>query len=450
MTPSELARALEDNSHRAEQRLREAEQALYAGSEHEAQLEHQIASKLGDIASLQLHDTAALDARTRQQLEQREQAQTALVQALKQAEQVIGNTLPKHDALRQDIAQLEKQVQEQLEQNPEARLLLTQLEAAQQAEQGGHSSYEEIRDECETKLQGYAGSRLYSYLKARDYGTDRYRPKPLQRPLDNYLARCVDFQRNQANEQILLTMQARNESARQARSAIREQLQAQYQPHLEQACEKLGMPKLQTEEQALSTLLSESKARATSLQAQLIEFAEQRDPYLTGIRQTITERLKARPMAELIAAAAQTPDPRDDVLVSELQLLHGRLNAFRQGQKSLQDRVADRRHYYERAKAIEHGLRDQDFLDDECEYTLDQPIKHILGEYMRGALDQEAVEEILNEGRDYETPYSRKSFYISNSYSSGGFAGRSSSSSSSGFSTSRSSGGGGFRTTDSF
>jgi len=426
MTPIALSRALEDNSHQAEQQLREAEQALYAGSDYEAQLEHQIASKLGDIASLQLQDTSGLDARARQQLEQREQAQAALLRALQQAEQIIANTLAKHYALCEDIAKLEAQMHEQLEQDPESRQLLRELEAAQQAERGGNSSYEEIRNECTSKLQDYAGSRLYSFLKARNYGTERYRPKPLQRPLDNYLARCVDFHRNQANEQILLTMQARNETVRQARGALLEQLQTQYQRQLEQAREVLGMQNLLAEEQMLSALLSESKARATSLQVQLHEFAEQRDPYLASIRQTITEWLKARPLAELIAAAAQTPDTCDDMLVAELQLLHGRLNAFRQGQKTLQDRIADKRRYYERAKAIEHGLRTEHFKDAYHEYTLRHPIEQILGEYMRGAADQRAIEDTLNEGRMYMPPSHRDLTYIWDSYSSGDAAGRSS------------------------
>lgn len=444
MTPSALFRALEDNSRQAEQQLREAEQALYEGSEQQARLEQRIASRLGDIVSLQLQDTAALDERSRQQLEQREQAQAALLQTLEQAERIIGNTLTKHYALRQDIAKLDAQAQEHLEQDPASRQLLCQLEAAQQAEQSAHSGYQEIRDECASKLQGYAGNPLYAFLNARHYGTQHYRPYPLQRALDNYLARRVDFHANLANEQMLLAMQARNESLRPARSTLREQLEAQYQPLLEQARQLFGMPKLQAEEQVLSTLLSESKVRAASLQAQLTEFAEQRDPYLSSIRQTITERLKARPLAELVAAAAQTPDTRDDVLAAELQVLHARLEDLRKGQKTLQKRVANRRLYYERAKAIEHALRTEHFQDARHEYTLRHSIEQILGEYMRGAADQKAIEKILNEGREYVTPRHRGSTRSSSSDSS------SSSSSSSGFRTTSSSGGGGFRTTDSF
>ncbi|MFK3773287.1 hypothetical protein [Pseudomonas sp. NPDC089406] len=447
MTPSALFRALEDNSRQAEQQLREAEQALYAGSDQQARLEHQIACKLGEIASLQLQDTAALDLQTRQQLEQREQAQAALLQTLQQAERIIANTLGKHHAARQNLEQLDARAQDLLEQNPASRQLLEQLEAARQAEQHAHAGYEEIRSECDSKLHGYTSNPLYTFLKARQYGTEHYRPYPLQGMLDNYLARRVDFHTNQANERILLSMQARNETVRQARSEAHAQLQAQYQQQLDEARQALGMQNMLAEEQVLNTLLKESKARASSLQVQLSEFSQQRDPHLLGIRQTITERLKARPLAELMLAAAQTPDTRDDLLVSELQVLHARLEDAGQALKTLQNRAQNRRQHYERAKAIEHGLRTEHYQDSRHEYQLRHPIEQILAEYMRGAADQQAIEKLLDEGREYVAPRHRGNGRSSSSYSSGGFSGGSSSS---GFRTSSSSGGGGFRTTDSF
>lgn len=454
MTPTALSNALESNTRQAEQQLREAERALYAESEQQTRLEHLISSKLADIASLQLRIDPMRDLQTRQLFEQRERTHAALTQELEDVEGLIARRLEALQAVRSNLDRLDSQSQDLLEQDPAVRQLSEQLDEALQAEQQAHASYDEIRDECASKLQGYNSNPLYRFLKANHYGTEQYRPRLFQRAFDNYLARRVGFRVNYANEQILLTMQARNETLRQALGEAREQLQAQHHQQLDKARETFGMPALRVEEQGLSTLVSEGKAQARSLQAQLADFAQKRDPYLQQIRQDIADQLQARPLAELIVEAAKTPSPHDDVLVNDLQLLHARLREIQQRLHGLQDQALDKRRLYDRAKALEYALRNDHFSDPCHEYQLSPPIEQVLADYMSGLLDQQAVEKRLDDGREYVAPRHRGNKPHSTGRSSGGSSSdgfrTSGSSGGGGFSSSRSSGGGGFRTTGSF
>jgi len=451
MTPTALANALENNSRQAEQQLREVEQALYVESDQETQHEHLIASKLTEIAGLQLEFDPAQDQQTRLLLDQRKHAWTDLGQELEKVERLIASSLEQHRQVRKTIDALGIHARQQLEQDPTFLQLLEQLDAAHLAEQQAEAGYEEIRNECASKLQDYAANPVYGFLKGRQYGTEQYRPWPFMRTLDDYLARKVNFRVNHANEQILLAMQARNETQGQTLGDARIHLQIQHQQRLDSIRDTLGAQALMAEEQKLNALLSETKARANALHEQQAAFTEQRDPRMLQIRQGIANRLNARPLSELILEAAQTPDSRDDVLVSDLQLLHARLREVQQRLKAVRDDAADKRRLYDRAKFLQSALRTDQYQDEKHEYELPRPIDQVLADYMSGLLDLQSVQKLLDEARQYIPPHRRGNagehhWRPRSDRAPGG----SSSSASGGFRTTGSSGGGGFRTTDSF
>ncbi|MDU9389663.1 hypothetical protein [Pseudomonas sp. zfem002] len=80
---------------------------------------------------------------------------------------------------------------------------------AQKAAAGG---YREIRDECSTKLAQYDSDPNYRFLREHQFDTEHYRRGPLERVLDNWLAKQIDYRRNRQNERILLEMQESNET----------------------------------------------------------------------------------------------------------------------------------------------------------------------------------------------------------------------------------------------
>lgn len=466
MTPSRFITAIEQHSRQVEERLHHAERVLNNAIEQEVRLEHQIASHLGEIASLQLEHDPTQDQDAYHQLQQREQAQALLRGDREQVEQRIASNLEQQSTVSLRIEALQTQAMAQLQQDPAFVTLCEQLDAARQEAEDTQATYQEIRDECATKLPAYASNPIYRFLKFRHYGTEHYRPYRFQRGLDDFLARKVGFRANQANEQILLAMQARIDVQQRAQACALAMLEQQYQQRQRQAREAIGMEPLQAELKRLQGLTTDFKAQANALHGQLDVYARREDTQMRAIREKLAQRLKSRPLADLLEAAARTPDNRDDALVAELKVLRPRLHQAQLTVEQLQREHNVARHAYDRAKEGERALRDQ--ARGISEYRFLQPIEQTLARYMHGEIDLSMLEGLVEisrveigqrssvvSGIGYLLPSSGgssssgSSGFSSRRSSAAGFS-SSSSSGGGGFSSSSSSGGGGFRTTDSF
>ncbi|MDF0730402.1 hypothetical protein P0Y43_06610 [Pseudomonas entomophila] len=451
MTPSSLIASVEQLSRTTEQVLRQAERDLCSGTEQEVQLEYQIASTLSAIASLQLEHNPSLDQDTAQQMQAREQAQQRLRDDLAMIEQRIADTLRQQHDLRARLDNLDEQALDSLDQDPAFCQLAEQLHKAREEQHTALTAYEEIRDECAAKLPAFWANPLYRFLKIRDYGTERYTGRHLRRWTDDYLARLVGFRANHANEQILLAMQARNETQQQTRADALAQLEERHRQQVDSAREAAGMQPLQAEDQALGQKVKADKAQANTLHGQLAEFTERRDPQFKRIAERLAERLKARPLEALLREAESTPDTRDDALVKDLQRLQTTRRQLRQRIEQLHRQHDAARTEHERAKAAERALRDEAYRGSRQTYQLALPLPQVLDNYMRGELSLEMLAMLVQTARVDAPPPSPSrqttgswttttttSWTVSNSSGGGGF------------STSKSSGGGGFRTTDSF
>lgn len=467
MTPSRFIIAIEQHSRQVEERLHHAERVLNTAIEQAVRLEHQIASHLGEIASLQLEHDPTRDQDAYHQLQQREQAQALLRADREQVEQRIASNLEQQNSLSLRIEALQTQAMAQLQQDPAFVTLCEQLDAARQEAQDALATYQEIRHECATKLPGYASNPIYRFLKLRHFGTEHYRSNRLQRGLDDFLARKVDFRTNLANEQILLAMQARIDVQQRAQASALALLEQQYQQRQRQARQATGTEPLQVELKRLQGLTTDFKAQANALHWQLDVYARREDTQMREIREKLAQRLNSRPLADLLDAAARTPDNRDDALVAELKVLRPRLNHAQLTVEQLQREHNVARHAYDLAKEAERELRHKNLFA--TEYRFVQPIEQMLARYMHGEIDLSMLEGLVEisrvkigqrssvvSGLGYLLPSSGGSsssgssgFSLRSGSGGGGFS-SSSSSGGGGFSSSSSSGGGGFRTTDSF
>lgn len=451
MTPASLIASVEQRSRTLEQHLRQAERDLCDATEQQVQLEHRIASILGEIASLQLEHDPSLDHDTVQQLHRREQAQSALRVSLAETESAVAACLRQRDDLRERLDTLDEQAMDRLDQDPEFCRLAERLDAARQAEQGAQAAYEEIRDECATKLPAFWANPLYRFLKIRDYGTEQYRARGLRRWSDQLIALKVNFRANQASEHILLAMQARNEEQWLQRSSQLEQWEAEHRQQVDDARQATGMLPLQAEDRALVAHLSEAKAKANGLQAQLAEFAERSDPYFKRIAQRLAERLKARPLEDLMREAESTLDPRDDVLVKQLQQLHPALGEARQQLLQLQQKRDELLAIYERVKDAERALRSETSQGAHHAYQLALPIEQLLDNYLRNDMNLATLLMLVQAARVIAVaPSPSPSRRTTTRWTTTTAKTIKRSETTTSWSSNRSSGGNGFRTTDSF
>ena len=447
MPPTTLTSTVAQNARNSEALLRSAEQRLTALSDQEARLEQDILTRLSNIATLKLEHRPALDQDTLLQLQARRDAEAQLRAELARIETDIASSLANQQSLRTRIASVDRQVNDQLARQPAWCELGEQLLAAQQANGEEITGYNEIRQECLDKLPTYRANPIYDYLLKRDYGTAQYRYNRLHRWLDNTLAKRVNFQGNRSTEQMLRTMQARNEELQGERLALIAALQADSDQRLAQARTAAGMDPLTSEDAALNDHIVAAKVRANEQHQQLADFASKQDPYYLRIRQNITERLQAQTLEQLMLEVQKTPDSNDDRIAAQLKDLHPRLHDVQAQLPGLRDQHEHALGDYERAKELERALRTDYYRDSDYSYHTQLSFERLLADYMARDLSLHSLETLLQSGRRLVPRSSSSSDSSSSSWSS---SGSSSSSSSTGFSTSGSSGGGSFSTSDSF
>lgn len=404
MTPDTLFIAIDTYTRSTLLAQREAEEDLREAIAREVRLECLMTEKLNELASFQMEHGPELDPETRQLLAERESAQAELHDHIDRLQRLIKARLETQRHLQTRIGTLETQARTQLEKDPAYLSLTAHIRRALDNEPQAELAYVEIRDECRAKLVAYWNNPIFRALVLRDYATERYRPRLLRTWLDDFLARKVSFQVNQANEQMLQAMLDRNEVQREQRMRDREQMGREHQAYLDEAYHRLGLPALWAQDDALDHELSEAKAEVDAWYLQLSAFNQGRDRNLQRIREQLTAKLKTRPLAQLMQHAAATPDEADDALVSELQGLHPRLLEQQEASTRLLQ-VRDRASFdHQRALALDRALRNDFYQDRNSRYITPRPIRQFIEAYQRGEMDLQAIKTLLTSARPLIDP----------------------------------------------
>lgn len=493
MTPEIFIHFFAHNSRGHELLKQKSEQALHAAKQQELRLEQEIIERLRAIASLHLAHSPALEQNAQAALQGRQQAITALQQELDVSQQVIARLLEDRSAHQQHLDSLAQQINHTLAQDPERARLALSLEHAVAANQEAASAYLEIRQECADKLPAFEQNRVYKYLREHQFATPQYRAFVLNRLLDTWLARQVDYARNRTNELHLLNMQAVNEAAQADRTAqlnaLAEQAlasltEARSQPDIQ--CMEAEIQRLEGERSSLWQQVLATKRQANAIQQQLTEFTLNQDPYYQRACAWVTDVLKGRTISQLLEDVKNTPDLADDELARELQGLYPQLTAAEQRLAEATQAHARTEARYQQAKTLERALRENlngFSYGDHIDYPA------LIGAFMEGNTTLEhvrrdirnAAKPVRTEPRTDGTPQmkgvsvflkiasaiinfgagtgsasrgqSRSGHRSGGRKPDSGSSKKSSSSNNShrgGFSTSGRSGGGGYRTTDSF
>lgn len=102
------------------------------------------------------------------------------------------------------------QAKSDLAQSTEYQQLLLHEQNLEQDWRYANDSYAEIRDECVGKLALFEADPRFRFLRSRQFGTEHYPYGRVNRLLDQWLAKQIDYRRNRESESILLEMQDKN------------------------------------------------------------------------------------------------------------------------------------------------------------------------------------------------------------------------------------------------
>lgn len=449
MTPDTLLGFAERNARNIELMLRNAEQQLPEYSGQQLALEQEILTHLGNIATLQLEQSAPQDQLVSLMLKERKAAQAGLQQQLQAIEQQVARTLHDKASLQARLDSLDQRARESLEQDPHYARQAEQLDLAHAAQREHADSYADLSQEYAQKLPTFDANPAYVYLRNQAFGTDRYRRNRLNRWMDTWLASKVRYLANRKNELDLRAMGERNEALQAERETLIRTLSETVDAQLLQARERLGVNALIADAQARQADVDTVKRQANGLQQQLAAYACNEDPHFQRARSRITDQLKKRSIGQLIDMANATPDAADDLIVDQLQVLYASLNALHGQISDIQTQIQQHKSDYGRAKELQRGLRKDLFTGPDVYFDLSANFEDVMRRYMAKDVSLGYVIDLLNQGRQVvrrSQAASRQTFASPRPvpFSAGG--GWSSGSSS----PSRSSSSSDFRTTDSF
>ena len=356
MSANSMMATLSENSRRYEYELRKLQQELSSAHERELRLEQDISDALARIAGHQLKGGGQQSAEVKRLLDQRNQGETQLRERLATAEAAVAQQLQAAMSVSGELQARVAGIDRQLADDPAYQRQVRALRDAEAARVAASESYEELRDECRTKLQGFQVDRLYTYLKGRKFGTEGYPRWTPWRQLDRWVAKLCNFTENWRAEQTLLAIEQANESA----ASLLEKEEAAQQAKLSQLYQEASTGGdfivLQQRLQAALQAVEVAKAQANEVHASLDAYSAKRDEYLAQASALLAEQLSEMSDSKLERLAAQTAGKEDDVLVRKVRELRAELDELRVRVPFLQGQCEEAQNEYERAKQLERSL----------------------------------------------------------------------------------------------
>jgi len=444
MFSSFMLGSVHDNALGYEQKLRTIERSLSEAAAQELRLEQQIALKLSEVAGLQMEQVQNLEQEARYVLQLRADEESALRGQLEKVEQSISRLLEKIDAHQADIRKARKQAADSLSRHTEFNQTLARYEDEKKGLDTMDSRMHELQEECARKLAGYRQDARYAYLVAANYGTDAYKRSGIVRYLDSWIARLCNYDANRRNELTLLAMQEElnraEEHGRQRLKTLKDTLAA----ITTTAESSAGLDVLDAELVRLKENVKTEKQRAKEIHEQLASFAGKSDVRYRQARSMVAVSLQSYSAEELMERVRQTPGPADDALAREVIELQSALKRQRDRIAALERERNTAEAAYQRAKELEHSLRQPVFSGGQYSYGNGLNLGSLLMGYMAGRLTlDQATSEIAQHRQEVEKDYPYN--HLSPDWGSAG-----DDSLSSVFSTSDYSGGGDYNTSDSF
>lgn len=391
MNANSMMATLSENSRRYEGELRQLQQALSSAHDQELRLQHSVGIAFQQIAGVQLAGGAQLSAEVQGLLDQRRQDEAELRERLAVAEARIAQQLQRVQTLGEQVERQLADVSVQLEQTSGYQQQVAALSEVEASGSAAAETYEELREECRTKLQAFKTDPLYLYLKRRQFATEHYARWTLWREPDKWIARLCNFPKNRESEQALLAIQQANESARSQFETERSALQNTLTQLFEQALAASEVPALREQLEATHQAVAADKAQANTLHERLSNFATQADEHFATVHGLLAGQLAQASSQELERLAASTTSVEDDELVRKVRDLRAELDELKAQVPFLQAQHQQAERDYARAKQVERDLLSGGRLSKGYTYRNGLDLESLLLGFMGGALSLSQV-----------------------------------------------------------
>jgi len=399
MNANGMIATLSENSRRYEVKLREFQQALSNAHDQELRLQHSVSIAYQQMAGVQLAGGAQQSAEVQGLLDLRRQGEADLRERLAVVEARIAEHLQRVAKMSEQLDQQLASVGRKLEQTPSYQLLVAALSEFEASGREAFENYEELRKECQTKLQAFKSDRLYLYLKRRNYGTEHYARWTLWREPDKWIARLCSFPRNWESEQTLQAIQQANESAHNQFEAECSEQKNTLAQLFDSALAASEVPALREQLEVARQEVASDKAQANTLHERLSNFASQEDEHFATVSGLLAGQLAQMSISELERLAARTTSAEDDELVRKLGVLCAELDELKAQMPFLQAQHQQAERDYGRAKQVERDLLSGGHVSKSSTYHDGMNLDSLLLGFMGGALSLSQVSREVDNHR---------------------------------------------------
>lgn len=438
MKSSAMIDTIENNSRTHELKLRQVEKNLSAAHEHELRINHNLAQALKVFAKTQVAGNADATHDLQRKLDKRSEAEQALRTGLLAAEALVSQQNDLKQTILSNIEDVIEKADADLSSDSAYQQLYAQTHLAVTTAAAAESSYKEIEAECSAKLTFFKEDRLYSYLRASNYGTSQYTRGKLIRAFDQWIAGLCNFSQNFSTEKTLAAMQEANTSGHMERLSTRDALRRELTATVQRARSKAGYEALETKLQQAESSLKEAKSRANRLQDELDTFASKTDHYFVEAQAELAKHLNTLSEDALQGLAEETDEQSDDEQVGRIAEYRRQRVQVQEEVKILTEEQVLAKKAYERAKDLERDLRSSRYTSSSYRYSDSLDMESLVLGYMAGTMSQRDVVDEVDSNRQ-RIPSESSSFGGSTGFGSSGGS----------FSTSSFGGGGSFSTSDS-
>lgn len=231
------------------------------------------------------------------------------------------------------------------------------------------------RAELEGKAQPYLAEPIFSYLWERGYGTSSYRGRGLARPLDRWVAGLVGYEKARIDFRNLNDIPRRLETHTQRLqgdlATARAELDRASRVHTAEAerADEEARRRAEAEAEVLQRL-KDVRDDLGRHGRELLKAADRKDADWLSAATALGRSMAGESLARIEKAAAETPEPEDDLIVARIREARGRVAEAQRVSDSASEhyvRVRKRRKTLETEVEFlaKRGWNDEDTLFDD-------------------------------------------------------------------------------------
>lgn len=357
-------------------------------------------------------------------LAQRDAAAAAVVRELEQASNHKASLEEERERLRGELEaaaeyldNAEAAVQAKLEADAAYRAQREQATEAERIAQHAEAKATESEQEADAKGAAYRDDPLFMYLWKRGFGTAAYRGGGLFHWLDGRVARLIGYADARLNYQRLAEIPTR---LREHASARRENADAELTALRgldEAAREADGIPRLEAERDAAQEAVDDVETRIEATDADITAITQRRaafsngeDEYTQRAVEQLAAALEREELATLERDAARTPFPEDDRIVASLMELEREQRKARFLMENLKQSRARQQQKLEDLARLRRDMQRERMDRPGASFGDGALVALMLANFVKGALDREALMRVLEEQYRYRPPRTDPTF----------------------------------------